>query len=112
MLRRDKADERGERAGLDARAGRILPVAEPREEVAGDPVRKGLRGRRVLALRGERGLEVVAELAAKGELLRAVGAQGQLGLKACGAVGGQLADRLARGGDHLLVDLYGQQVGL
>ena len=42
------------------------------------------------ALGGERRLEVVAELAAEGEQLGAVGAQPELALQALGAVGGQL----------------------
>ena len=49
------------------------------------------------ALRRERRLEVVAELAAEGELLRAIGAQRQLLLKARRTSGRQLAHRLARG---------------
>ena len=72
------ADERGQRARLHAGVRRVLAVRQASQQLAGDPVgeRLGLRGR--LDLGGERLLEVVAQLAAEGELLRGLGAQADL----------------------------------
>src|SRR3954467_1107313 len=72
----DHPDERRERAGLDARLGRVLDVDAGDELVA--PVRQRLG---LDAIRTERGLEVVAELGAPGEQLGAVGAQAEVALE-------------------------------
>ena len=111
-LGRDQPDERRERRGRDARVGRVLASSQAREQLAGDPVGERLRRAARLGAGGERRLEEVAELAAEGEHLRALGAEAELALQARGAVGGQLGHRpRARPSSMLCVDRHGHRSG-
>src|ERR1700733_3937113 len=72
LLRRHEANERSQRAWLDPRVGRVLALAQPRREIPANPVGQRLRRRRRVGLRSQCLLEVVAELAAEGQQLRAL----------------------------------------
>ena len=74
LLGRHERHQRGERRGRDARVGGILDLAQAREQLDREPVGERLG----LDLRGgrrERPLEEVAQLAAEGEHVGAVGGQ-------------------------------------
>src|SRR4051794_566300 len=102
----DHADERGERARLDARLGRVLDLDAGDELV--DPVGQRLG---VDAVRSQGRLEVVAELGAPGEQPGAVGREPEVALEALRARGGQLGHRRPRALEHLLGDPHRDEIG-
>jgi hypothetical protein len=95
----DQHDERRQRRRRQASVRRIL-LADPRDELAADPVRELLGVRRRRRLGGDRGLEEVAELAAEGEQCARARRSGRLALEALGARGRQLAIAAAGGVEH------------